>query len=168
MYKTLVLTGLRRGELEAMEVRHLALDGDRPHLTLPGALTKNGEETRLPLLADLAYDLRAWLQGTGRKGTDRVFRVPKELIKILKRDLKASGIPYRDERGRTLDVHALRHTTATILSRAKVSPRVAQQFMRHSDIKLTMQTYTDSRHLDEDEILRALPQLTLPSKEVKG
>jgi len=154
MYKTLVLTALRRGELEALEVRHLTLNGNRPRLILPGSLTKNGEEASLPLMTDLAADLKAWLAATGRKGSDRVFRVPLELVKIMKRDLKAAGIPYRDERGRTLDVHALRHTTATILSRAKVSPRVAQEFMRHSDIKLTMQTYTDPRLLDEAEALR--------------
>jgi len=154
MYKTLVLTALRRGELEAQEVRHLSLNGKRPLLILPGSLTKNGEEASLPLMADLATDLKAWLAATGRKGSDRVFRVPLELVKIMRRDLKAAGIPYRDDRGRTLDVHALRHTTATILSRAKVSPRVVQEFMRHSDIKLTMQTYTDPRLLDEAEALR--------------
>ena len=164
MYKTLVLTALRRGELEALEVRHLSLNGKRPRLILPGSLTKNGEEASLPLMADLATDLKAWLAATGRKGSDRVFRVPLELVKIMKRDLKAAGIPYRDERGRTLDVHALRHTTATILSRAKVSPRVAQEFMRHSDIKLTMQTYTDPRLLDEAEALAALPHLALNSE----
>jgi integrase len=56
-------------------------------------------------------------------------------------------------------VHALRHTTATILARAKVSPRIAQLFMRHSDIKLTMQVYTDPRLLDEEEALNAFPEL---------
>ncbi len=161
MYKVLVLTGLRRGELESLEVRHLSLDGKRPRLTLPGSLTKNGEEASIPLLADLAGDLKEWLEATGRKGAERVFRVPVELVKILRRDLAAAGIPFRDDRGRTIDVHALRHTTATMLSRAKVSPRVAQEFMRHSDIKLTMQTYTDPRLLDEAEALAALPDIPL-------
>jgi integrase len=87
-----------------------------------------------------------------------------ELVKILKRDLALAGIPYRDEHGRTIDVHALRHTTATSLSKAKVSPRIAQRFMRHSDIKLTMQTYTDHRQLDEAEALAALPQLLLTTE----
>jgi integrase len=87
--------------------------------------------------------------------------VPVELVKILKRDLAWAGIAYRDGRGRTLDVHALRHTTATYLSRAKVAPRVAQRFLRHSDIKLTMQSYTDPRLLDETEALSALPDLPL-------
>jgi integrase len=161
MYKVLVLTGLRRGELAALEVRHLSLDGARPRLTLPGAHTKNGDEASIPLRADLAGDLREWLAATGRKTTDRVFRVPVELVKILRRDLTAASIAARDDRGRTIDVHALRYTTATMLSRAKVSPRVAQDFMRHSDINLTMQTYTDPRLLDEAEALAALPDIPL-------
>jgi integrase len=47
-----------------------------------------------------------------------LFRVPKQLFKILHRDLALAGIPIRDERGRVVDVHALRHTFATHLARA--------------------------------------------------
>jgi integrase len=164
MYKMMVWTGLRRGELEALAVRDLTLTGPRPCLTLPGSVTKNREVASLPLRGDLVSDLVEWLQATGKTGTDLVFRVPVELVKILKRDLALAGIPYRDEHGRTIDVHALRHTTATSLSKAKVSPRIAQRFMRHSDIKLTMQTYTDHRQLDEAEALAALPQLLLTTE----
>jgi integrase len=159
MYKTLILTGLRRGELAALEVRHLGLTGSRPCLSLPGSSTKNGSAANQPLREDLAQELAEWIGAEGRGATDRLFRVPVELVKILKRDLKRAGIPYRDEHGRTFDVHALRHTTSTYLSRGKVTPRVAQGFMRHSDIKLTMQTYTDHRLLDEAEVLSALPKL---------
>lgn len=164
MYKVMVLTGLRRGELQALEVRHLDLTGKRAHLELPGTFTKNGEETTIPLLEDLANDLKEWLKVTGKTGDERVFRVPVELVKILRRDLALAGIPFRDDRDRTIDVHALRHTTATILSRAKVSPRVAQGFMRHSDIKLTMQTYTDVSLLDENEALAAMPEMPIDVK----
>lgn len=44
-----------------------------------------------------------------------LFNVPASLVKILDRDLAAAGIAKRDERGRTVDVHALRHTFATHL-----------------------------------------------------
>jgi integrase len=162
IYKMAILTGLRRGELASVEVRHLTLVGSRPCVALPGADTKNGEGADLPLRADLAQDLERWIEATGKKGADMLFRVPVELVKILKRDLKLAGIPYRDEHGRTFDVHALRHTTSTYMGKAKVTPRVAQEFMRHSDIKLTMQTYTDAKLLDETEALTALPELPLP------
>ena len=159
MYKSLVLTGLRRGELAALRVCDLVLEGEHPRILLPSEATKNREAANIPLQAELAEELAEWLKTTSKVGTDLVFRVPAELVKILERHLVLSGIPYRDEQGRTLDVHALRYTTATFLSRAKVPPRVAQRIMRHSDIKLTMQVYTDVQQLDEAEAIAALPKL---------
>jgi len=90
-----------------------------------------------------------------------LFDVPDKLCKILNRDLKSAGVPKRDERGRTVDVHALRHTFGTLLSKGGVAPRTAQAAMRHSDIQLTMRTYTDPRLLDVRGALDALPTLTL-------
>lgn len=168
IYKTLVYTGLRRGELEALEVRHLTLTGDRPCLALPGKDTKNGEIATIPLRADLVSDLAEWIGANKKSGTDRVFKVGEDLVRLLKRDLAKAGIPYRDAQGRTVDVHALRHTTATYLARAKVSPRVAQRFMRHSDIRLTMQTYIDADLLDENEALEAMPDLPITGEAGSG
>jgi integrase len=158
MYLVMVYTGLRRGELESLRVRHLHLDGPHPWVELAGELTKNREAAQVPLRADLAGELADWVRATGKGKTDRVFRVPTELVKILKRDLALAGIPYRDDQGRTVDVHSLRYTTATLLSRAKVPPRVVQKIMRHSDVKLTMQVYTDANSLDEAEAVAALPK----------
>ncbi len=50
--------------------------------------------------------------------------------------------------GRTLDVHCLRHTFATLLSKSGVVPRMAQELMRHSDIRLTMNVYTYPQLID--------------------
>src|SRR5437762_13339830 len=75
------------------------------------------------------------------------------------RDLKLAGIPKKDERGRTLDVHALRTTFAMLMNKGGVAPRTAQAAMRHSDIRLTMETYTDSKQLDVRAALDVLPAL---------
>lgn len=63
----------------------------------------------------------------------------------------------RDGRGGTLDVHALRTTFGTMLSKGGVAPRTAQAAMRHSDIRLTMGVYTDPKLLDVRGALDALP-----------
>src|SRR5581483_8317889 len=89
------------------------------------------------------------------------FYVPKGLLRILHLDLKAAGIPKRDERGRTVDVHALRHYFGTLLSKAGVAPRTAQAAMRHSTIDLTMNVYTDPKLLDVHGALDSLPNLPL-------
>jgi integrase len=83
------------------------------------------------------------------------------LERILDRDLRLAGIPKRDDRGRTLDVYALRHTFGTLLSKGGVAPRTAQAAMPHSDIKLTMNVYTDPKLLDVRGALDALPALPL-------
>src|SRR5262249_49729161 len=132
----------------------------------------------IPLRNDLAADLREWLADKFRRLQDEarrlgepipvrlppgtpVFTVPAALVKILNRDLKLAGIPKRDDRGRTLDVHALRTTFGTLLSKGGVAPRTAQAAMRHSDIKLTMGVYTDPKLLDVRSALDTLPPLPL-------
>ncbi len=102
-----------------------------------------------------------------------MFDVPDKLCKILARDLVAAGLARRtevngkyridkcDDRGRTIDVHALRHTFGTFMSKGGVAPRTAQAAMRHGKIDLTMNLYTDPRLLDVRGALEALPSLPL-------
>ena len=87
--------------------------------------------------------------------------MPAGLVRILDRDLKLAGIPKTDSRGWTVDVHGLRHTFGTLLSRGNVAPRVAQAAMRHSTIDLTMNVYTDPKLLDVAGALERLPKLPL-------
>jgi integrase len=72
-----------------------------------------------------------------------------------------ADISKRDERGRTVDLHALRHTFGTHLSKNGVAPRTAQAAMRHSSLDLTMNVYTDPSLLDVAGALEALPKLPL-------
>ena len=60
-----------------------------------------------------------------------------------------------------MDVHALRHTFGTHLSRGGVAPRTAQAAMRHSTLELTMQAYTDPKLLDVAGAVEVLPNLPL-------
>jgi integrase len=79
-------------------------------------------------------------------------------------DLQAAGIPYMEDAGRYFDFHSLRKQFITGLVRGGVSSRVAQELARHSDIRLTMETYTDARLLDVAGALDQLP-LIMPKKE---
>lgn len=176
--KTLVLTGLRKGELASLTAGQLDLDGAIPFAVLNAADEKNREGNSIPLRADLAGELRAWLADkfatlradalrTGKAvpstlaARTPLFDVPTGLVRILDRDLQAAGIPKRDERGRTVDVHALRTSFGTLLSKGGIAPRTAQAAMRHSDIELTMSVYTDPKLLDVHGALDALPMLPL-------
>jgi integrase len=178
IYKTLVLTGLPKNELATLTVAQVRLHGPTPYIGLDAADEKNREGNDIIIRADLASDLRAWLRDklaarqaeALRRGEPFPARLPSDslvvvvptaLDKIFNRDLKAAGIAKRDERGRTLDVHALRTTFGTLLGRGGVPLRTAQAAMRHSDPKLTANVYTDPKLLDVQGALDALPSLRL-------
>jgi len=207
IYKTLALTGLRKGELASLTVGQLDLDAAPAFLVLDPADEKNRQGNTLPLRSGLADDLRQWLaakaealqRAAGEAQTVRLdsqavqaekrnrgdvagpqgqtcqeltavhglpvdtllFNVPAGLRRILDRDLKLAGFPKRDERGRTVDVHAMRTTFGTLLSKSGVAPRTAQAAMRHSTINLTMNVYTDPKLLDVAGAMEALPALPL-------
>lgn len=162
IYKTLVLTGLRKGELASLIVAKLELGVKVPYIALDAREEKNREGNEVVVRDDLASDLRQWLADkfhairsealrrgepipSQLPGDTPVFEVPSGLIRILNRDIKAAQIPKKDDRGRTLDVHALRTTFGTLLSRGGVPLRTAQAAMRHSDPSLTANVYTDPR-----------------------
>jgi hypothetical protein len=56
-----------------------------------------------------------------------------------------------------MDYHALRTTFITRLSTMKVHPRLAMELARHSDMRLTMKTYTDAGQLPLREVMDMLP-----------
>jgi integrase len=178
VYKTLVLTGLRKNELATLSVAQLHLDGSIPYLELDADDEKNREGNSVVIRPDLAADLRCWLveklaaiqveaKGRGEEiptcvpGDSPVFDIPDGLVRIFDRDLKLAGIAKRDDSGRTLDIHALRTTFGTLLSKGGVPLRTAQAAMRHSDPSLTANVYTDPRLLDVSGALDALPSLPL-------
>ena len=107
-------------------------------------------------------------RSTDIPGTEKLFNVPRQLVKVFDRDLKVAGIPKIDDRGRTLDIHALRHSFASLLSAGGVAPRTAQAAMRHSDVNLTMSVYTDPRVLDVRGALDALPKPPLDQPHRPG
>ena len=57
--------------------------------------------------------------------------------------------------------HSLRGTSATNLAKAGVSPKAAQELMRHSDINLTMKVYTNLRLSDVTSDLEKLPSFPI-------
>jgi integrase len=159
LYRTAFYTGLRRGELRALRVCHLELDGDEPRLVLPGELTKNGRAARLPLRSGFAAELRRWIEDAGRGKGDLVFRVGRDVAKHLKRDLRAAGLPIRDEKGRVFDFHALRKCMGTYMQTAGIPLTTAKECMRHSSVGLTAGVYNDGDLHDLRAAVEARPAL---------
>lgn len=60
IYKTLVLTGLRKGELASLTVAQLDLDANSPYMVLDAADEKSRAGAEIPLRSDVAEDLGEW------------------------------------------------------------------------------------------------------------
>ena len=83
-------------------------------------------------------------------------------METFKRDLRRAGIEFIDAKGRRADFHSLRHTLGTNLALAGTAPRVAMEAMRHSDIRLTTKTYTDTGLLPVSDAVAKLPSFLGP------
>jgi integrase len=160
IYATMIYTGLRKSELASISIGQAFLDHEIPHLVLKAKHAKSRRGAILPLHPQLVPRLREWLNLKTAQGKlspkEKLFHVPDSLCKILNRDLKFAGIEKRDVLDRVVDVHALRHTHATILAKRGVSPKVAQSSMRHSCIRLTMNVYT---HLELTDVAEGVKQI---------
>jgi integrase len=163
LYRLLMLTGLRRGEAATLTISAICLDEHNSHLRIEGKYAKSGRAATLPLRADLADNLRKHIarlaEDHGGKAPQdaRLFSRSRDFLPAFNRDIGAAGIAKRDAQGRTVDVHCLRHTFATLLARNGVMPATAQRLMRHSDIRLTMNTYTHLDLADTAGAVAALP-----------
>ena len=154
VYRFILATGLRRQEVEDLQWGDVRLDSPTPFLKLRAKATKARRADALPLRADLADELRQ-LRGDAGDG-DKVFSAVPTMDEH-KGYLAAARIAYEDAEGRRADVHALRHTYGTLLSKSGVSPREAMELMRHTDLRLTMKVYTDPRIFDLQGAVEKLP-----------
>jgi integrase len=157
-YRVLLLTGMRLGELASIRVTDVVLDADRPHIMLDAKHEKARRGAAIPLRSDLADDLRAWI-GDRREGP--LLRISPNAVKVLNRDIAFARIAKRDERGRTVCIHSLRHTHGTLLTKAGVAPRVVQAALRHASPEFSMRNYVDPVMLDVAGALRVLPELPI-------
>lgn len=162
VYLAAWLTGLRRGELQALRWGDAHLEGDAPFLLVRAATTKNHEAEVVEVRDDLATELQT-IRPADASPSSPVFAVPqmgragRELVPgTFRADLAAAQIAEKDDQGQVVDFHSLRHKLCTDLHRANVSKRRAMKIMRHSDSSLTEVVYLDEDRLDTREALSKL------------
>jgi integrase len=95
---------------------------------------------------DLTSARKKWLEET----TDKAERQRRE---------KSSYLAAVNDQGHVVDFHALRMTFITNLTRSGAAPKTAQLLARHSDINLTMNTYTMLGVMDQAAAVEALPAI---------
>jgi integrase len=159
LYAVAMVTGYRAGELASLVPASFDLDAEPPTATVKASYSKNRRTSVQPLPPDVARALRSFLDGKAANAAVWPGKWHEDAAEMLRIDLQAAGIPYRDEEGRVADFHALRHSYITLLERSGVSPKLAQELARHSDIRLTMNVYTHARLHDLAGAVEGLPSL---------
>jgi integrase len=159
LYAVAMATGFRAGELATLTPRSFALGDKLATIRCWAAYTKNRKEAVQPLPPDVAAALRGYLDGKPMDAPVWPGEWQEQAADMLRLDLDAAGIPYRDAAGCVADFHALRHSYITLLSQNGVSPKMAQELARHSDIRLTMNVYTHTALYDLAGAVDGLPRL---------
>jgi integrase len=131
VYLTAVYTGLRRGELAALEPEDVHLDAAKPFLNVRASTTKSRKQATIALHPDVVAELSEHMAKLPTSA-ERVFDGYMPTMEQLKAHLALAGIDFLDRKGRRVDFHSLRHTLNTKLAIAGVAPRVAMEIMRHS------------------------------------
>lgn len=168
LYRLAVESGLRAGELRSLTPESFDLGFDLATVSVAAAYSKRRRDDTLPLLQSTAAMLREYL--SDKVPGQPVFSLPRreEFAKMLRKDLEAAGIPYRDSANRVVDFHALRHTFITNLAKGGVHPKTAQMLARHSTITLTMDRYSHAGRENEAEALATLPDLSEDASRAAG
>jgi len=149
-------TGLRRGELAALQWCDVRLDILPAKIVLRASTTKAKRGDSIALHPQIIDALRKH-RPADAKPIDRVLRtVPG--MKVLRADMKRAGINDVNECGR-LDLHSLRKSVATYLACHGVPQRLTQAHLRHSDPRLTAGVYTDESLLPVAAAIAELPPL---------
>lgn len=129
--------GLRHLEIGRLLWSHIDLETST--LRLPAALTKSRRDATLPIPSSLAKTLSEARQAPATP----VCRIRwKPCEKTWRDDLAHAGIAFETGNGRAVP-SSLRKTFCTHLARKGVDLRTAQKLMRHTNVNLTANIYTE-------------------------
>ena len=162
LYWFAVRTGLRAREIRSL--RKADFDFDECKVTVPARKTKNKKQARQSFDAGLAAELKTFM--AAKLPTSKAFggwykTLTNRTADMMKADLKAAGLPYRNEIGEKFDFHALRVECATLLFQVGIDIKTVQSIMRHSDPTLTMNIYGKVDKRQREAAINKLPDFSL-------
>ena len=184
MYLIAAWTGYRKGEIGSLRESSLALKAEPPTITVDALYSKRRRSDVQVLHPELAEQITVWLATKKLAPNELLFPISarsggteRKTAKMMRRDLNAARkawlkesadekekatreksefLLYLDSQKRFADFHANRHTFITNLGRAGVSAKTAQTLARHSDIRLTLNTYSHSELVEQQAAIERL------------
>jgi integrase/recombinase XerD len=154
LYALASRTGYRRRELSSITPSSFIF-GKSPSISVVKGYSKRRRLDTIPLKPDIAKFFKSYCAGW--PADEPLWKIDRGYTaQLIQADLEAAGIQFRFG-VEVVDFHALRGTFTTDLARAGVAPKTAQQLARHSDISLTMNTYTRMEGAEERAAVEKLP-----------
>ena len=163
----LLFTGLRRGEALALHSDNIDFEkqiikvtqsvyfrSNRPELKEPKTKAGYRQVYLLDCLIPILENKKGFIFGGESPMTEQAFR------RAWERYAKESGV--------TVTPHQLRHAYATMLYDSGIEAKSAQKLLGHSDIKITLQTYThisEERQKDDFKKLNSWSQISQNPEE---
>ena len=144
--------GLRVGE--ACAVIPSQLEGN--YLRIDRAFSQDGKHLGSPKTYGRVR-IPSWLADDVRNmSPDQIWEYGKPTSRVTHSCFKLSkGKQWRDlTKGKKFNPHMLRHWYATDMIRRGISPEVVRRQMRHANVNVTLQIYTQ---VNDDEIVKSLP-----------
>ncbi len=186
LYILAIWTGYRCRELASINKRSLNFHGQPATINVPAAYSKRRKKEAIPLHPELVSQLQKWLTtktdlgpdeplfnlrrpGGGMRRTAKMMRLDLEAARAIwideakddpeerKRREDSDYLCYQDQEGMYADFHANRHIFISNLSKAGIGPKMAQSLARHSNVDLTMNTYTHLEMADRATAISGLP-----------
>ena len=187
MYVLAGWTGFRKGEIGSLTLRSFRFDDDPPTATVAACYSKRRRQDTQVLHPDVVQLLKKWLATKPDMCSDDPLfpvsgKVPggkeRPTHKMMKRDLararqkwieeadddrerlrreQSDYLCYCNGDGLFADFHSNRHLFITSMERAGLSPKMAQTLARHSDVRLTLGTYTHVGVHDQTAAIQSLP-----------
>lgn len=152
---------MRRNELKQVEWGDIQQDAEGIFIVVRASTTKNHKSHRQYIPGWFFTELlKAKPQDVA--GNTRVFAsgtIPS--IWKFRQVLARAGVRYKDDQGRQADFHALRTSFNTHLAQRDVDPQTRKEMMRYSELRLTLDVYTDKGMLPVAAAVEELPMFPL-------
>jgi integrase len=160
LYLIAGMTGLRRKELLYLTWDSISLSVNNASVKVKASIAKNGKEAEQPVPAILVHVLTALKAHAGPKADDRVFMSFSKWIntaELIREDLTVAGIELTDREGNAICFHSLRNSYISFLANSQTPAKVVQKLARHSDPRLTFNTYARTFEKAEQKAMNLLP-----------
>ena len=160
LYLLAGLTGLRRKELLNLTWDAISLSEDNNSVKVKASIAKNGKEAEQPVPPMLVSVLTLLKAQARPKNGDRVFLSFSKWIntaELIRQDLKVAEIELTDRDGNEICFHSLRNSYISFLANSQTPAKVVQKLARHSDPRLTFNTYARTFEEAEQKAMNFLP-----------